>query len=78
MFESARSSTCNPPLKADSISPAPLIESYHRVISNEPAVETLEQADELERAVEVEGEMSDCSIEEEDQGLIPDLTVAAP
>ncbi len=41
-------------------------------------METPEQADEPERVVEEEGERSDCSIEEEGQGLIPDLTVAAP
>ena len=72
------SCACNPPMKAASISPTPLIESHPRVISNAPSVETPEQADGLERAVEEEGEMSDCSIEEEGQGLIPDSAVAAP
>lgn len=45
---------------------------------NEPSVETLEQAAELEREVEKEAEMSDCAIEGEGQGLTPDLAVAAP
>lgn len=67
-----------PACECSSISLTPLIESYDRVISNAPSAETPEQADELGRAMEEEGERSDCSIEEEGQGLIPDLTVAVP
>lgn len=37
------------------------------VLPNEPSVETLEWVDELEREVEKEVEMSDCSIEGEGQ-----------